>query len=318
MVGSGCRLRALSGRDFSTADLGDMIRSCQGSAGVSGGFFLYSEPDIALPCRRGEPVGLLVDRGEVVSAPFYKRAALLQRRSGRFSIEAIGLMDCRMLIDEQPVPIQSLNQDNIEFSAFSRAYAATAPPWAGPRLYVTAKYARRMESADVIPTQGVLINLPLHSNLKSGDVVWRLNQQEDCIETAMAGGPFLLHSDLEKPFNLSAEEFAGLAPPITFSQDETFDQNLLPRMAVGLRSDGSLVFLAVDGREPNEAPGLRLRDCALILGELNCRIAMNLDGGSSKRMHVGGRQVDRSSTEVRVGTAFGKRVRPIHSAIVIL
>ena len=85
-----------------------------------------------------------------------------------------------------------------------------------------------------------------------------------------------------------------MAPPITFSQDETFDQNLLPRMAVGLRADGSLVFLAVDGREPNVAPGLRLQDCASILKHLDCRQAMNLDGGSSKRMFIGQQQVDNS------------------------
>ena len=34
--------------------------------------------------------------------------------------------------------------------------------------------------------------------------------------------------------DLPSEDFKGSAPPVTFSQDETHDHNLLPRMGVGI------------------------------------------------------------------------------------
>jgi len=110
--------------------------------------------------------------------------------------------------------------------------------------------------------------------------------------------------------------FAGSAPPITFSQDETYDQNLLPRLVVGLRPEGTLILAAVDGRNLAQAPGMTLRGCASLLAQLGCVDGMNLDGGSSKRMILGCETVDLATTEVvGSGTATEVRVRPVHSAL---
>lgn len=116
--------------------------------------------------------------------------------------------------------------------------------------------------------------------------------------------------------DLGAEEFAGTAPPVTFSQDETFDQNLLPRMGVGLRDDGSLLFCAVDGRHFERAPGMTLRQLGEVLRAHGCTRAMNLDGGSSKRMVVDGAVVDLPSTDV-VARGAARTIRPVRSGILI-
>jgi exopolysaccharide biosynthesis protein len=50
---------------------------------------------------------------------------------------------------------------------------------------------------------------------------------------------------------------------------------------------------------------------------LGCIDAMNLDGGSSKRMVIGGRVVDFTSTEIVAGQTDTKHVRPVHSALLI-
>ena len=133
---------------------------------------------------------------------------------------------------------------------------------------------------------------------------------------AIAGGPMLVREGAVC-LDLHAEEFRGTAPPVTFSQDETFDQNLLPRMAVGEGEEG-LTFIAVDGRDFERAPGFTLGMTARFLQELGCHTAMNLDGGSSKRMVVSGRVVDLPSTEIRAGQEGPERVRPVHTAIVVL
>ena len=107
------------------------------------------------------------------------------------------------------------------------------------------------------------------------------------------------------------------APPVTFSRDETFDQNLLPRMAAGVDSEGDIFFAAIDGRNFYKAPGMTLEQTSQWMRALGCTRAMNLDGGSSKRMVINGRVVDYASTEVVGSKSDKKLVRPVHSAILI-
>jgi exopolysaccharide biosynthesis protein len=86
-------------------------------------------------------------------------------------------------------------------------------------------------------------------------------------------------------------------------------------MAVGRRSDGVLLFAAVDGRHAGRALGLTLRTTGELLGALGCTDVLNLDGGSSKRMVVDGVAVDLASTEVRTGAGGPTRGRPVHTAL---
>jgi hypothetical protein len=104
----------------------------------------------------------------------------------------------------------------------------------------------------------------------------------------MAGGPVLLTEKgvIECSSELPKEDFCGSAPPITFSQDETFDRNLLPRMGAGVTSDGELILAAIDGRNLDRAIGLTLKGTAELLSALGCVQGLNLDGGSSKRMVI--------------------------------
>jgi hypothetical protein len=172
-----------------------------------------------------------------------------------------------------------------------------------------------------VPLAGWLVVLPekWKGRLpKAGEEVsYRLpTVEQEQVMSAMSGGPMLLENG-HCLLDLVREDFYGEAPPVTFSQDETFDQNLLPRMAVGQTSSDELIFAAVDGRHFERAPGLTLRQTADLLRALGCVRAMNLDGGSSKRMVVDGEMVDLSTTEVVVGTQKRARVRPVHSAILL-
>ncbi len=130
----------------------------------------------------------------------------------------------------------------------------------------------------------------------------------------VTGGPLLLREG-KAVLDMRAEDFWGSAPPITFSQDETGDQNLLARMVAGLDADGRLLVAAVDGRNVERALGMTLGETARLMAHLGCVVAMNLDGGSSKRMLLEGRIVDLPSTEIVRGESAVVRIRPVHSAI---
>lgn len=59
-----------------------------------------------------------------------------------------------------------------------------------------------------------------------------------------------------------------------------------PRTAAGVTSDGTIVLLVVDGRQPAVSNGASLADLAYIIASLGCTDAVNLDGGGSSTFIV--------------------------------
>jgi hypothetical protein len=261
-------------------------------AATSGGFFLYSEPDIEPPSARYDPVGLLVADGQVLVPPLLARTALLA--TDRFGIA-------------RPV-VAELNGARVR-GRWSRAHGLEAPV-AG----IAAVGARTWGPTSAIPLNGAVLDV----DAPRGPVRWarpRLDGVE--VQAAMAGGPRLLQGG-RVVVDYRADELWGSAPPVTFAQDETGDRNLLPRLGAGLDAAGRLVLAAVDGRHLERSLGLTLRGLAELLAALGCVDAVNLDGGSSKRMVVAGELRDLPSTELRLSGTGPTRVRPVHTALLLL
>lgn len=304
-AGPGARLVARDARG--TGDFAAWARAQGAVAGTSGGFFLYSEADIAPPSRRRDLVGLLVEAGRVVSPPKLRRTALVQLSDGTTAIRRLGPTDATLTIDGRTLRIDRVNAPHAGgVTAYNRAWPGPLP--AGPRTTIVGDQV--LPTADAIPLNGVLL---VGVALRPGRVEWSLDPS---IHTAIAGGPRLLAGgalDLDR----ADDDLAGSAPPVTFSQDETFDQNLLPRMVVGRQPSGAVVFAAIDGRNVERAPGFTLARSAHLLRLLGCTEAVNLDGGSSKRMVVDGEVVCLASTEVVAGQAGPPKVRPVHSAVLL-
>ncbi len=59
------------------------------------------------------------------------------------------------------------------------------------------------------------------------------------------------------------------------------DTAVIPRAAVGIKADGSVVFFEADGRQAPRATGISVYETALIMKELGCVNAVYLDGGGS-------------------------------------
>jgi len=313
-VAPGCGLRAVDARG-----VGDFAAW----SATSGGFFLYSEPAIETPSARHDPVGLLADGREILSPPTLARSALVQEANGRFRIRRIGPDSANLFPETGPrldivarntAPPPWSGDGPIGVAAHDRAHGATRPGHAGPWLSVVGDQAVALPPGPApVPLNGILLALPPGAPAHTGWIRWALDVP---VGAAIAGGPRLLRAgqiDLDR----SADDLMGDAPPITFSQDETFDQNLLPRLAAGLLPDGGLVFAAIDGRNIDIAPGFTLAGSAALLRALGCMEALNLDGGSSKRMAVAGRIVDLPTTEVVRGARSTARVRPVHTALLI-
>lgn len=273
-------------------------------AATSGGFFLYSEPDIAAPSRRHDPVGLVVRGGEVVAPPVFARGALWLDAAGNGALERIGLRD--VIARSARGWARSLH------GAIHRAHAERGPDV--PSFAVVGHQVVAVGTRLHVPLNGFVVARD-DLAVEPGDALEYAIDRRPAPHCAIAGGPMLVE-DGAPVLDLRREDFWGSAPPVTFSQDETGDQNLLPRLGVGLR-DGTLVFAAVDGRNLDRALGMTLAELARLFVALGCERAVNLDGGSSKRMLVEGRTLDLPSTEVVGEAAVDPSVRPVYSAILM-
>ena len=90
-----------------------------------------------------------------------------------------------------------------------------------------------------------------------------------------------------------------------------------PRTAAGILPDGHLLFVVVDGRDPEHSVGISIPDLAQLMLDEGCIEALNLDGGGSSTCVVKGRVVNTTSGDPRRPWE-GKGERDVSDAIVIV
>jgi len=87
----------------------------------------------------------------------------------------------------------------------------------------------------------------------------------------------------------------GLDPPQAPSFFGTFVAGRQPRTLAGVRPDGTLLLVTVDGRRPGWSVGMTLPEAARLMRSLGASDALNLDGGGSTTMTIRGQVVNRPS-----------------------
>jgi exopolysaccharide biosynthesis protein len=120
----------------------------------------------------------------------------------------------------------------------------------------------------------------IHKNKKAADAAMFLPWKMD---VAIGGGPVLVQNSAIRITNEEERKFRG---------KQVMDKH--PRTAMGYTSDGKLVVLAVEGRNP-DASGATLVQMAEILKDLGCIEALNLDGGGSSCLLINGKETIKPS-----------------------
>ena len=116
------------------------------------------------------------------------------------------------------------------------------------------------------------------------------------VSDAIGGGPVLVRRG---------------APVLSWVEDFTADQlfGRHPRAAVGQRYDGSIVLVAVDGRQPWFSVGMTNRDLALALVRLGCITGSAVDAGGSVTLAFDGKVLNAPSD------SYGER--PVAEALLV-
>ncbi|MFH1529658.1 MAG: phosphodiester glycosidase family protein [Pseudomonadota bacterium] len=310
---------------------GEVARDAGAIAAISGGFFLYSEHDIEPPCQRYDPVGMLVSAGAVRWPPVFRRGAFLQDARGHCHIREVSLAGT-VIRGAADLLVAAVNPRirRVEApTAFTRVWSTTVlHPGPSLTFYRGTVTSRGDGGAHPIPLNGFVLCLPDRPEWRGladafpvgSEVTYLLPDHGGAapIRDAVAAGPVLVRGG-HRVLDLEGEDFVPGVPPATFSGDETSDRNLLPRLAAGLTANHDVVFAAVDGRNFGAALGMTLRDTARLMVALGCVDAVNLDGGSSKRMVLQGQVLDLATTEVvgQDAPQDEQPTRPVHTGLFV-
>jgi hypothetical protein len=299
-----------------------MARRTRARAGVNGGFFAVD----------GNPVGALGLGGRLVSEPVNGRSALLLPRSPAAGAEVaelgfagqVTLGGGRRLLDgvDRPPgripacggrggdrPTSAPNSvltctDGSELVLFTPAYASRTPLGTRTEAVVGSDTVTAISSSGntAIPRRGYVLAGTgdaarfLRERARPGavpevDLSLRAGGRllaPTAYEAIAAGGPRLLRGGRIRVGSI-AEGFAA-AP---FFQSFVASRN--PRTLAGVRADGRILLVTIDGRRRGWSAGVSLVEAARVMRSLGAREALNLDGGGSTTMTVRRRVANRPS-----------------------
>ncbi|MCS7208508.1 MAG: phosphodiester glycosidase family protein, partial [Fimbriimonadales bacterium] len=253
----------------------------------------------------GDPLGLCIVNGELVSEPFPGRPSVGWTATGQIIIGEPVLDAAVVRPDGTEQAITGINRvakaenDLVLFTPF---YGATAqatgrvvavvldalqrPLRVGATVQAVVREVREGDTVPIPITGGALMGIGAATEflrtLQPGDrIAIRVNLQGDgathwhAVQEAVAGGPWLIRNGTI----LAPEEVGG-----GFNR-QTFVERRHPRTAVGRTATGEVIWLTVDGRQPH-SQGATLGELAQILARYGAVEAINLDGGGSTTLVV--------------------------------
>lgn len=267
---------------------------------INGGFF----------APRGQPLGLLVIDGEWITHPIKGRTCLGITDDGKLLMGRVTFDGCVIADGAGTVALDGLNCGHVnpnEAIAYTKRWG---PKLAGHPTAVRVVISKtgvitlveKWQRDVVIPPGGFVISAvgakakQLEKARRGGTakVTLRTKPNWPNLRHAIGGGPRLVKNgqvfitaDLE---GFASDVRAGRAP----------------RTAVGIRPDGQVLLVTVDGRQPGISEGVTLRELASLMIKLGARDAMGLDGGGSTTLWLEGQIMNRPSdgVERRVSNAL--------------
>ena len=106
----------------------------------------------------------------------------------------------------------------------------------------------------------------------------------------------------QEAMNVGIESGLQFGPFIIVNGNNQIKQSnaggLHPRMAIGQKKDGTMIFVCIDGRQPGYSIGTTLLELQNIFEKYGAYNAANLDGGSSATMYYNGKVVNKTSTPI--------------------
>ncbi|WP_084959012.1 phosphodiester glycosidase family protein [Thermoactinospora rubra] len=287
-----------------------MAKAAKAIAAVNGGFFNIH----TLPALRGEPTGVSVVGGKLLSEAVPGRSALvLKGRTARVteirtSVAVVSQDGARMNVNG----VNRLAAAD-ELVLYTEEFGAKTPADGGADAVVDGKgkiVALREPGAAVPAGHRVL-----HGNGVAAQWLWEHAWEswtltvDTKVVDLRTGRALALTPDLHVIGGGVGLVRNGRIR-VTAARDGHDSINMVlrrhPRTLAGVTRNGSLILATVDGRKPGVSVGANMIEAAELMRWLGAVQAINLDGGGSTAMVVGGKVVNKPSDgrERAVGDAL--------------
>ncbi|MEP0767978.1 phosphodiester glycosidase family protein [Coleofasciculus sp. FACHB-SPT36] len=289
------------------APLSETAQMWHASAAVNGGFFN----------RKNQlPLGAIRRDGRWLSGPILNRGAIAWNDTGAVKIGRLALQETLITSTSARLPIFFLNSGYVKagISRYTPEWGATYTPLIDDEIIVVVQNNQVTsllpggiagKTAFPIPRNGFLLTLRANrgpaASLPLGTKVWvegaTVPADFNRYPHIVGAGPLLLQNR-QIVLNAKGEQFS-----------DAFDKQAAIRSAIGTTADGNLMIVAVHNRVGGTGP--TLREMAALMQKMGIIDALNLDGGSSTSLYLGGQLLDRPpSSAARVHNGLGIFFQP--------
>ncbi|MFE4107055.1 phosphodiester glycosidase family protein [Almyronema epifaneia] len=288
-----------------TTPLTTMARRWQAAAAINAGFFNRNNR---------LPLGAIRSDGRWISGPILGRGAVGWTDAGEVLIDRLALRQTLVTAAGESIAVQGINTGYVQAGVglYSADWGAAYTPITGSETLarvesgaVVGQVAASPDSTTMIPLSGFLLAVRTHlaiaSQLTPGT---QLTLETEVIPAAFSdtpyvasGGPLLL-SRGTNVLNPQAESFSA-----------AFGGQAAPRSAIGRTATGQVLLAAVHVGAQGRGP--TLAELSVIMEQLGCVDALNLDGGSSASLYLGGTLINRPpQSAARINNAIGIFLQP--------
>jgi len=280
------------------------------AAAINGGFFNRNNRF---------PLGAIRRDGRWLSSPILNRGAISWNDKGRVLMGRLKLEETITAANGQHLAVQFLNSGYVQPQTIARYtpdWGSTYTPLIDDEIIITVQNNQVVNQSPggianqttfPIPVNGYLLifrNNPDATNaLPLGTVVsieTTTNPPEfSQFPHSLSAGPLLLQNG-QIVLDATAENFSP-----AFITEQAI------RSAICTSNNGNLLILAVHERAKGAGP--TLAEHAQLMQQMGCVNALNLDGGSSTSLYLGGQLINRSpQTASRVHNGIGIFLQPKH------
>jgi len=285
------------------------LRRTATAAGINGDYFALAT---------GRPSGVLMQGSQLVAPPNAGRASAGIRSDGLLDVRRIAFAGTwRASVTARPLATINATPSVNSAAVFTAAYGASTPNLPGSAAVILFPFPAATPEVDLVAPivevrpEGGAVTIPPGGAV----LVARGTAAQALRAEALAGGTMTVDLGLRPSWPDMVGAIGG-GPQIVrdgapiFRAGEVFTTRQLgpraPRSAVGQLRDGSIVLVAVDGRQPGYSVGLTNFELAQALVRLGAVTGMALDSGGSTTMAFDGALLNRPSdgAERRISTAL--------------
>ncbi|WP_390625390.1 MULTISPECIES: phosphodiester glycosidase family protein [Nostoc] len=277
-------------------------------AGINGGYFNRNNR---------LPLGAIRRDGQWLSGPILNRGAIAWNDSGQFYFGRLTLEETLITANNQRLPILFLNSGYVQsgIARYTPAWGATYTPLTDNEIILLVQKnqvtqqlpgGKVGEAAVPIPQDGYLLTLRANavtaaSQLPIGTAV---SISSSTAPTDFSRYPHIIGAG---PLLIQNRQIVLDAKGEKFSN--AFIAEKAIRSGICTTATGTLMITAVHNRAGGYGPNLA--EHAQLMQQMGCVDALNLDGGSSTSLYLGGQLLDRSpSTAARVHNGIGIFLKP--------